>query len=93
MGGGAVRVDAIRGCVKFPRRMSKRPTLYRLRYYAAGSVGAHLIVEEIDFSASAVAEAVSMADKFPWPPNSNSWRLFDLDGIEIGNRIRADSHE
>ena len=70
---------------KLMRILRPRPQRFRVRYVSASAA----IVQEIEFTASDLSEAVQASALMPWPRLATGLRIVDSDGQDVFERLKA----
>jgi hypothetical protein len=66
-------------------------TKFRIQFLGGGTNRGAAVIEERDFLAASVAEAVEAAATELWPSDAHECRVVDLDGREVFRRNRTDA--
>ena len=95
-GGGAV---GVRPAVRFfevdpveelERVLAARPQRFRLQFFGVGTDHGPIVLTETEIHAADASLAIREAVTTSWPPRAVGLRLFDLEGREIFERLKAD---
>jgi hypothetical protein len=65
--------------------MTRKPQIYRVRFFGPVSTLHEAEVSGIDIDA-----AVRAATQIPWPPAATGFRLIDVEGREVFTQLKAD---
>jgi hypothetical protein len=72
------------------RMLAARPQRFRLQFFGAGADHGPAVLTEAEIQAADASGAILEAIAANWPPRAVGLRLFDLEGREIFERLKAD---
>ena len=74
------------------RMLAVRPQRFRLQFFGAAADHGPAVLTETEIQAADASGAILEATAANWPPRAVGLRLFDLEGREIFERLKADLH-
>jgi hypothetical protein len=72
------------------RILAARPQRFRLQFFGVGADHGPAVLTETEIQAADASGAIREATAANWPPRAVGLRLFDLEGREIFERLKAD---
>ena len=93
------RVSGLRAPVRFfeadpldelERILAARPQCFRLQFFGVGADHGPAVLTETEIQAADASGAIREAVATNWPPRAVGLRLFDREGREIFERLKAD---
>jgi hypothetical protein len=72
------------------RMLAARPQRFRLQFFGVAADHGPVVLTETEIQAADASGAILDATAANWPPRAVGLRLFDLEGREIFERLRAD---
>jgi hypothetical protein len=72
------------------RMLAARPQRFRLQFFGVGADRGPAVLTETEIQAGDASGAILEAAAANWPPRAVGLRLFDLEGREIFERLKAD---
>jgi hypothetical protein len=72
------------------RMLAVRPQRFRLQFFGAAADHGPAVLTETEIQAADASGAILEATAANWPPRAVGLRLFDLEGREIFERLKAD---
>ena len=86
----AVRFFEVDPLEELERVLAARPQRFRLQFFGVEADHGPTVLTETEFQAADTSVAIREAVTTSWPPRAVGLRLFDLDGREIFERLKAD---
>ena len=72
------------------RLLAVKPQRFRLQFFGVGADLGPAVLTETEIQASDASGAIRAAAEATWPPRAAGLRVFDLEGREIFERLKAD---
>ena len=72
------------------RILAARPQCFRLQFFGVGAAYGPAVLTETEIQATDASGAIREAVATNWPPTAVGLRLFDREGREIFERLKAD---
>ncbi len=86
----AVRFFEVDPLDELERILAVRPQCFRLQFFGVGADHGPAVLTETEIQAADSSAAIREAGLTNWPPRAVGLRLFDLEGREIFERLKAD---
>ena len=86
----AVRFFEVDPVEELERVLAARPQRFRLQFFGVGADHGPTVLTETEIQAADASVAIREAATTSWPPRAVGLRLFDLEGREIFERLKAD---